>query len=445
MVYGLLFVIYGFFAYFQPKYALGLMLFLLPTYQIKFQIFKIPFTFLEIMILILFAVWLAKNTKNKELKIKNEIRRLKNSSWFWLICVWLAIATVSMFVAPDLRAAAGVWKAYFIEPILFLLVLLDLAKNNPNAANKENVIKVVFFSLSASVFGCSVWAILQKWLGGGVWSAEVWGQPLVWRAAGPFPHPNFLGLYLAPLIVLGVGYLIINFRKKCWVVICHLLFIILAFWALVLSRSEGAIFGVLAGFLLLGLVLKKSRKYVLIGLMIFVILAAVYPVSRHYLLEKALLRDLSGQFRLNIWSGAVSLLKNSPILGVGLDGYERLVAAYQANNFVAVGGEKFFAPTQPYPHNLFLAIWLELGLVGLIIFIWILFKFFKQGVGTIKNQDVYSLQFAVYSVMDSMVAVIVHGLVDTPYFKNDLAIVFWLIIGLGIILKDDYENQISDN
>ena len=30
-----------------------------------------------------------------------------------------------------------------------------------------------------------------------------------------------------------------------------------------------------------------------------------------------------------------------------------------------------------------------------------------------------------------MVAVIVHGLVDVPYFKNDLALEFWTFLGLA--------------
>jgi hypothetical protein len=30
----------------------------------------------------------------------------------------------------------------------------------------------------------------------------------------------------------------------------------------------------------------------------------------------------------------------------------------------------------------------------------------------------------------------VHGLVDVPFFKNDLAILFWLLIALGIFATD---------
>jgi hypothetical protein len=31
----------------------------------------------------------------------------------------------------------------------------------------------------------------------------------------------------------------------------------------------------------------------------------------------------------------------------------------------------------------------------------------------------------------AMVAIVVHGLVDVPYFKNDLALEFWTFLGLA--------------
>jgi hypothetical protein len=31
----------------------------------------------------------------------------------------------------------------------------------------------------------------------------------------------------------------------------------------------------------------------------------------------------------------------------------------------------------------------------------------------------------------ALVAVVVHGLVDVPYFKNDLAFEFWVLIGVA--------------
>jgi len=38
--------------------------------------------------------------------------------------------------------------------------------------------------------------------------------------------------------------------------------------------------------------------------------------------------------------------------------------------------------------------------------------------------------------MAPLVAILVHGLVDVPYFKNDLAMAFWLLVFLTTIQLD---------
>ncbi len=429
MLIVVLLVAYCFLSYFKPKYALWSILALLPTYQIRFQIFNIPLTFLEVMILILFVVYFGRNISGLR-NIKEQL-----GSWQWLILVWLIIATVSMFIAPDLKAAAGVWKAYFVEPILFLIIFISLIKS------KEDL-KSACIALIFSAFYISVWAIGQKFsllhslgfggqVGSGVWSLEVWGQPKIWRATGPFSHPNFLGLYLGPLILLGLGRIFSSFRKKQLIIISSLIFFVLTFGALIFARSEGAAVGVLASLIFLGLILKSSRRWV-IGFLILVLLTLVFwPGPRDYLIQKAGFQDLSGQLRLNIWQGANSLIKTQPVLGVGLDGYQKLIPDYQERFYHPQTGELVSVETHPYPHNLFLAVWLELGLLGLIVFVWFLIKFFIQGFKQINKKE-----FIIYgSIMAAMVVVLIHGLVDTPYFKNDLSVLFWLIIGSMIILE----------
>lgn len=33
-------------------------------------------------------------------------------------------------------------------------------------------------------------------------------------------------------------------------------------------------------------------------------------------------------------------------------------------------------------------------------------------------------------LISAMIVIIVHGLVDVPYFKNDLAVMFWLFLAM---------------
>ena len=404
-----------------PKWSLFLILCFLPTYQIRTQIFNIPITLLEVMIVILFLVWLARIIL--QITDLDELRLKELKSWFFPILAWLAVATIAIFVSPDLRAAAGIWKAYFIEPILLLIVFISLIKDKKD-------LKLIFLAFIFSAVIVSIYALYQKFIGQGVWSTEVWGKPKVLRVISFFPHPNFLGLYLGPLIILGLSYILLCFKNKKVSIVFAILFFIITFLSLIFARSEGAILAVLAGLFLLGLIVKQTQKYVFVALIITLLVVFAFPVSRNYLIQKIGLHDLSGQLRVNIWKGAFDMIRHKPILGVGLDGYQRLVSHYQKRFYDKKTGELISVETHPYPHDLFLAVWLELGLSGLAILFWILIKFFKQGFENIKKEPII-----LYSVMSAMIVMLIHGLVDTPYFKNDLSILFWLLIGLVIFFK----------
>ncbi len=416
--YFLFFIFYFFLSWFRPKWALVLICALLPIYQFRFKLFWLPLTVLEAMILVLFFVYLLRNTKEIT-KIRKKI-----GSWRWPILAWLAVATLAMFIAPDLWAGAGVWRAYFIEPVLFLIVFLSLVKSRRD-------LNLILAALGVSALYSSVWAIGQRFFGGGVLSQEVLGAPKIWRATGPFSHPNFLGLYLGPItllffsqIVSGLRLKIKDLRKIIFYSFCILLPII----AVILARSEGAVLGIAAGLIFLGLINKTSRKWVGLSLVILLLVISFLPLVRDYIWQKATFQDLSGQLRVNIWQGTFSLIKVSPVLGVGLGGYQKLIPGYQEPFYQPLSGQLVSVETHPYPHNIFLTIWCELGLAGLIIFCWILIKFFRDGFK--KSKLVNSHSFFVISLMGAMVTLIIHGCVDTPYFKNDLAVLFWLIIGI---------------
>ena len=45
----------------------------------------------------------------------------------------------------------------------------------------------------------------------------------------------------------------------------------------------------------------------------------------------------------------------------------------------------------------------------------------------------------------AMVTILLHGFVDTPYWKNDLAFSFWFLIGLGVALFFSAEDARKTN
>ena len=127
--------------------------------------------------------------------------------------------------------------------------------------------------------------------------------------------------------------------------------------------------------------------------------------------------------RINMWQETWAMLKDRPIFGAGLAGYQTIIAPYHQKNYIEI----FL-----YPHNIFLTFWSEIGLLGLVVFLLIIAWFYKIGFN--KNLLVAHYPLPIV-LMASMTTLLIHGLVDTPYFKNDLSVLFWLLIGSIIILN----------
>jgi O-antigen ligase len=127
--------------------------------------------------------------------------------------------------------------------------------------------------------------------------------------------------------------------------------------------------------------------------------------------------------RSEMWTESWRMIKDHYVLGAGLGGYQELMKNYHQKNYIEI---------YLYPHNIFLNFWSEIGIFGLLAFLGILFWYYKRAL--IKQKD--DLRFKIYDLRDlrillaaAMTVVVVHGLVDVPYFKNDLSVFFWILIG----------------
>jgi positive regulator of sigma E activity len=70
--------------------------------------------------------------------------------------------------------------------------------------------------------------------------------------------------------------------------------------------------------------------------------------------------------------------------------------------------------------------------LGLLAFLWLLLVAFRQ---IIKNQQLFLLA--------PLLAIVIHGLVDTTYWKNDLSVIFWIFLALAFIFwQDEKENSV---
>jgi len=393
-------------------WSLYLIIFLLPTYLIHFQIFSIPLTFLEGMILVLFLVWVIK-----EIRAKNLFKLIKNlpqCKFFIPIILLIFASTISIFISFNFNAAAGIWKAYFIEPLLLFLVFINTIKS-------EKQINKVIWSLSLSAFIVSAIAILQYLTNFAIPTS--YNLPNIKRATSIYDYPSAVGLYIAPILTLLMGYFILKYKNissKIKLILVSTITILTL--SLLFAKTEGAIIALLIATFFI-LMFTKWKWWTLFNAIGFGLFLLIIPQTKDYIITLLTFQDVSGDVRLTLWQGTLRLIKNHPIFGAGLAGFPYLYEQYKEAKHVEIS---------LYPHNIFLNFWVETGILGLIAFIWIIINYFKEG---FKNLN-YKLLTTNYSLIliAVMICFLIYGLVDAPYFKNDLSCLFWIWIGLLIVV-----------
>ena len=233
--------------------------------------------------------------------------------------------------------------------------------------------------------------------------------------------------------------------------------------AIYFAKSKGALMGVVAGLIVFGLLAGKKIRWATVAIVLLTAASLLaYQPARKLALDTITFKTLSGQIRLAGWQDSWTILKDGRLLtGAGLANFQAAVTPYHTEGIFIkdfsdpdaqrklVFNEAYrTAHWQPleiylYPHNIILNFWSELGLAGVLLFIWIIGKFLVIGLWDlfgnwkleIGNLETQKNKFIIIGSLSAMTAIIVHGLVDVPYFKNDLAVMFWLFIAMMSLIN----------
>ncbi len=442
-------IFFAIIAYLRLELSVLLIIVLLPTYLFRFNLLGIPGTVLEAMILISFIIWFYKTTGFKFLKwYKQKAERVAYPFYREIIAI-LIVAFISLAVASFSNSGLGILKAYFFEPIILFILILNTLKGRKG---REKII----IALSLGALHVSILGIYQQLSGLFIFN-PYWAQAGSRRVVSWFGYPNAIGLYLAPIALISLSYLHQLIKEKRSKQLLKkfilILSIILSILTIYFAKSEGALIALALAFVIYAFLSFKWAKLIIpIALIIFSLTIFYNPSLRGYALEKLTLQDLSGEIRKQQWKETMQTFKGPNFfLGNGLSAYPLAVAPYhqegiffnsdKIENFHSVlyGSEelraKYWQPVEIYlyPHNIFLNFWTELGILGLITFAYLIVKFEVISLRLfLKNKDYLAL-----GLFSAMLVILVHGLVDVPYFKNDLAALFFIILALLASLKLD--------
>ncbi len=389
-------LIYGVLAIRNFKAAAFVLICLFPAYLIRFNFGPLPSTALELTFGIFVAVWLARYGRNDQKMIKKIF--LANRWLAGALLIFFLASIISIFISDMWWYSFGQWRAYFLEPIILFLIFIG---RREMLSYNFLIIGLSFSTLSIAFFG-----IFQKLSG--------YSLPPDGRATSFFTSPNAVGLYLGPVVMLSI-FLLIRNRKNLlswpfWVLILCLITIFF-------TRSLGTFLALLGGVLLLLWLLGKRRLAA--GALVLLALAGlVFAPLKNFIVSK----NQSSINRLVLWQYSIEYLTASPknfIFGTGIRQFFRKI---QKPHYDVKQMERLI-----YPHNIFLNFWTETGILGIVSFA-VLYGYLAFSAICVYQRD----QKLGACLLSALAVFFLHGLIDVPYFKNDLALLFWTISAIVI-------------
>ena len=383
-------------------FSICLIVLSLPLYLIRLRIGWIPTNLLELMIGGLFIIWLVSRIRINSSQLK------KVNFFFPVFLIFLGVTLATLF-SVDTITSAGIWKSWFIIPLIFFIIIISYLKS------KERV-RDILFALFLSGTGVALVAFFY-WLNNNLTYDG--------RLRAFYLSPNHLAMYLSPILILSF-YLYPFFKKKISRILLFTADCLL-FTVIYLTYSYGAWLGIGGALIFVLIIFFKSRTpenkrhffYLTSFFILLVVFSFVWQIPSQKFQGFLDFSYPSWQSRLIIWQSAGTIIKDHSLIGIGPGMFQEYYLDYQTKL------PPYLEWSVPQPHNLFLAFWLQTGLLGLIGFIWLLFKFFGS---VIPQQTSKKLSFILIA---AMIYILIHGLVDTTYWKNDLSIIFWLLIGMA--------------
>ncbi|MCC7197436.1 O-antigen ligase family protein [Candidatus Peregrinibacteria bacterium] len=384
------------------KILLWVNLFFLQSYLVRFSIGPVPTNLQEVLIglnVVAFG-WML-------LKEKRFLRTVKDIPKHWVLLGFVVLTVLSfVIVRPPVNVD-------FIRAVRFLLfaVLLTFMFVQTFRTDMERRHALFVAGMGAIFFG--IFSAIYNLAGQNV--------AYDYRLQGPLDSAVYLSYYLTPFFLFFVIDFFQNMEKRANIFHAILLGILILF-----TRSMGSI--VVSVLLLCLYFFKRSDLRFLrskavktgLGIVLALVLGMAFYVK---ILPSFTTTNTSLGERDEIWATSMYLLKDPKNLMFGV-GYGQFQTQYAAN-VDAVLGHKPLDYIILQPHNIFLLFVFQYGLLGVAFLLFCMYKAAQQFLHAGKKDELR----VIVGIM--LFYFFLHGLIDTPFFKNDLLILLVLLMELG--------------
>ena len=330
------------------------------------------------------------------------------------IILFLTAALLSLLATEYLRLSLRELRTTILEPVLFWYLCRVVVRGPKDAL-------WLVGGLVASASMVAVVGLGQLAFGGAV--TDVQG---VRRVLGTYSSPNHFALLLGRALPFLVALTWCVRRWRVWAGVGATL----CAGALLATFSVGG--WLASGLALLVVVGLLGGRRLLLALVVAGVIAGavlLFAVPVERLAGRLDPRQGTSFVRVQLWQAAGELVRESPILGIGLDNF---LYRYP----LVMPPDTPYEPNLSHPHNLILQFWLQLGLAGLAACGWLLWRFWQLIWPWARDGTAGPVPRALaVGALASMIDFVAHGLVDNSYFLPDMAIVFWLTLAVAASLS----------
>ena len=331
------------------------------------------------------------------------------------IILYAAIYLAGTFFSVDLEGSLnpGLLRVAFI---LFAVVL-------GNAVSNRRQLDTLIFLMVLAGTAVAAYGILQyifRWgYQSAAWVDSDMFSGIEFRVPSTLENPNMLGQYFLLAIPLGGAKLLSS--RECGARIFYLCCCGIMALCMILTFSRGAWLALLFA----GLVFVLFLNPRLILLAPFALIALYFVLPETVITRFTSIGDLSDDstsYRLYIWLGTLAMLKDYWLCGIG-PGEDAFNMVYPAYSYNAI--------TAPHSHNLFLQIVCDVGITALVVFILLLFVYFRMLCSALSREKDWTSRMLQIAFTSGACGFMVQAMTDYSFYNYRVMFLFFVFLALG--------------
>ena len=327
-------------------------------------------------------------------------QKIKISSMHYIMGALFMLIILNL-VRYNVAFETGIFLSYIIYVLMFLIF------NSLKINEKEINYLINSYIISSAII--SILIILNQ--------KELNGWEGTYRYTLKFMNhvyidPNFIGAFTSIGAIMAF-YRFIN-KKDNRIKYGIILTIIIS--GIFMTGSRGAMVGTFCGIYILTTHKISLKKIIIIGFSLVVLIYAIYnfmPIDLYNRMFRQSYFDSSNMHRFNNWYMAIRAFLDKPIIGYGL--VNTMTILYKVSGYTSAA------------HNTYIALTLQLGLVGFLLMLTVIVKMLK---------DIRILRIELLS------AIWVSLLFTSILIEQNLSITFWIVLIISSLIIKCEKNKL---